>query len=66
MIRLLLLVLCVLGVTTVRANEPEAPRALSSQEAATLHADEVVGRAMYLSDRASSKWGQVHLPHNWK
>lgn len=53
-IRSLLLVLCVLGVTTVRANEPEAPRALSSQEAATLHADEVVGRAMYLSDRAAA------------
>jgi hypothetical protein len=50
MIRSLLLVLCVAGVTTVRAEEPEAPRALSSQEAETLHADEVVGRATYLSE----------------
>lgn len=43
MIRPLLLVLCVAGVTTVRADEPEAPRALSSQGAATLHAGEVGG-----------------------
>lgn len=54
MIRSLWLVLCVAAVTTVRADEPEPPRALSSQEAATLHADEVVGRAMYLSDRAAA------------
>lgn len=54
MIRSLLLVLCVVGVTTVRASEPEAPRALSLEETTTLHADEVVGRAMYLSDRAAA------------
>ncbi|HET6432652.1 hypothetical protein [Dyella sp.] len=53
-IRSLLLVLCVVGVTTVRASEREAPRALSPQEKATLHADEVVGRAMFVSDRAAT------------
>ena len=54
MIRSLLLVLCVAGVTTARANQSETPRALSPQEAATLQADELVGRAMYLSDRAAA------------
>lgn len=54
MIRSLLLVLCALGVTTARANEPEAPRTLSPQETATLHADEVVGRAIYLNNRAAA------------
>jgi hypothetical protein len=54
MIRSLFLLLGVVGVTTARANPSETLRALSPQEAATLRADEVVGRAMYLSDRAAA------------
>lgn len=54
MIRSLFVVLCALGVTTARASEPGVPEPLSPQATATLHADEVVGRAIYLNDRAAA------------
>ncbi|HEU4670095.1 MAG TPA: hypothetical protein VFR91_05285 [Dyella sp.] len=54
MIRSLLVMFCVLGVMAAHADESGSPRALTPQEAATLHADEVVGRAIYLNDRAAS------------
>lgn len=52
--RWLFIVLAVVGVTAVRASEPVAPAALSPQEAATLQADEVIGRAIYRDDQATA------------